>query len=355
MDLTAAQDLLLPRWPWVRSPRSTSILLPDTGDAEWTAQSLREASDWRRVRHPGVLGLLDIRQDPRGLLLLQEYTPSWTLASILAAARRRGEQLPLGVASAITSEVLLGLHAIHETTGPDGAPLHLIYRGLAPYRVLVGVDGSTRLRLPDFPREDDRGGCRGPAATIKGSVGRLAPEQIRGLRADRRADLHGVALLLWEVLTGKIAFQAENDLHRLEKILQRDIEPPSTFRPDLPPDLERLILRGLAALPEERFEHAPAMLEALLAAAPPCSPDEVRQWVSRLAPPLWAPEGDLLPEEPPPPEPEPPPQTSGDPYRSNYLPPTPPPLQRQAVPGPRIVASLALLLVAALAALFRRW
>jgi serine/threonine-protein kinase len=355
MDLSAAQDLLLPRWPWVRSPRQVSLLLPDDGDAEWTARLLEEASAWRRVRHPGVQGLLDIRRDPRGLLLIQECAPSWTLASILSTARRRGEQIPLGVASAILSEVLLGLHAIHETTGADGTPLRLLHRSLAPYRVLVGVDGSTRLGLPDFLRGDDRGGCRGPAATIKGNIGRLAPEEIRGLGCDRRTDLYGVARLLWEVVTGRLAFQAESDLHRLEKILKGDIEPPSTFRPDLPPDLERVILRGLAVLPEERFEHAAAMLEALLATTPPCSPDEVRRWVSRLDPPLWTPEGDLLPEEPTPQEPEQPLQPSGDPYRTNYQPPLPPPLQRDAVPGPWLVASLALLLVAALAALCRRW
>jgi serine/threonine protein kinase len=355
VDLSAAQDLLLPQWPWVRSPRQVSILLPDEGDELWGARLLQEASAWRRVRHPNVQSLLDLRKAPRGLLLIQECVSSWTLASILATTRRRGEQIPLGVASAILSDVLLGLHAIHETTGPDGLPLRLLHRSLTPYRVLVGFDGSTRLGLPDFLRGDDRGGCRGPTATIKGNLGRLAPEEIRGLGCDRRTDLHGVALLLWEVVTGRLAFQAESDLHRLEKILRSDIEPPSTFRPELPPDLERVILQGLAVLPEDRFEHAPAMLEALLMAVPPCSPDEVRQWVSRLALPLWTPEGDLLPEESTPQEPEPPSPPSGDPYRTNYQPSPPPTLQRATVPGPWLVASLALLLMAALAALGRRW
>jgi serine/threonine protein kinase len=325
---------------------------------------------WKVVRHPNVVPFAGMRylRDPQHhgwaplLALYSRYAPSWELSPLIYRSHQRGASIPLPVVSALVAELLLGVHAIHTAVGPGGEALGMVHRQIEPRGILLGLDGTVRLRCPDPWPLWDRSGCAGPAATVKGMIPRyLPPELVRGLPADPRTDLYSCAALLWELLTGRRPLDADSELDRLHRAIQGGEEPPSRFRDGLPEGVDSLVMKGLSLRPEDRFQDAPSMLEALIALIPPASPGEVAAWAQGLgvktlderlghstAMPSPEPD-DEGPEHPTDHNDGPPP--GGTPYRDAPAPapppPEPPPTEPPAPlapPSPRWLApSLALL------------
>ena len=157
--------------------------------------------------------------------LVMEWIEGVDLAELVRAATKSGRRLPLDVVSAIACDVLAGLHAAHESRRDDGLALEIVHRDVSPQNILVGFDGV--VRVTDFgvakaawrQQHTEHG-------AIKGKLGYLAPEQLTGL-ADRRADVFGVGVVLWELLTGT-RLRKGDGVEVLVEILCKQMEAPST-------------------------------------------------------------------------------------------------------------------------------
>ena len=249
-------------------------------DPEFVTMLLDEARLAARIRHPNVVSTLDVVVEKGELLVVMDYVEGESLSRLARAAAARGEPIPLGVVMSVVAGALYGLHAAHEATTEDGAPLCVIHRDISPQNIMVGVDGVARVL--DFGVARAVGRIQTTReGTLKGKLAYMSPEQVRGETLDRRSDLYAMAVVLWEMVAGRRLFVAETEAEMLNKVLTLEAERPSGIIPGLPPALDRLVLKGLCHDREERFETALEMAEAAQRVAFATS-GEVGTWVTAL-------------------------------------------------------------------------
>jgi hypothetical protein len=206
-------------------------------DAAALARFHSEVRTARQVSHPNVCRVFDIGEAEGALFLTMEYVDGEDLASVV---RRIGRLSPER-ATEIARQICAGLAAAHERG--------VIHRDLKPANVML--DGAGKIRITDF-------GLASIAASIKGAEARagtpayMSPEQLAGREVTTKSDIYSLGLILYEILTGKRAFEATT-LPELMKLREQGaITNPSTLVRDLDPLIERVILRCLEIDPEKR-------------------------------------------------------------------------------------------------------
>ncbi len=255
-------------------------------DPEFVDAFLDEAKLAARIRHPNVVPTLDVLAQEGELFVVMEYVHGESLAGLIRAAAERGETIPLPVVSAIFADALAGLHAVHEVKDERGAPLNVIHRDVSPQNVLVGLDGVARVL--DFGIAKAAGRAQITRdGQVKGKLGYLSPEQLRQ-NAGRGSDIYATGVCLWEALTMQRLFTGDNESAVLARIMAGMAAPPSKHVPDLPPELDAVVVRALRRQPGQRFASAREMARALEAAVPSASSAEVGAWVEHLVGPTLA-------------------------------------------------------------------
>lgn len=207
------------------------------GDAELRRRFLQEARLARQVAHPNVCRVYDVGEVEGQLFLSMEFVPGRDLASVLRSIGR----LPQEKAIEIARQLCAGLAALH-----DRGVLH---RDLKPANVMLDEDG--RVRITDF-------GLAGAVDRVhtsdirSGTPRYMAPEQLAGQEVTPRSDIYALGLVLYEVFTGKPAFQADSAEKLAE--LQRSTAPSrlSSHVADIDPAVERIIDRCLQKDPARR-------------------------------------------------------------------------------------------------------
>jgi serine/threonine-protein kinase len=247
---------------------------------EFVAMLIDEARLAARIRHPNVVSILDIVTAGDEMLLVLEYVQGVTLSHVMRQASAR--PVPLPIAIAIASGVLDGLHAAHEARAEDGAPLAIVHRDVSPQNILLGADGVAR--VADFGIAKAAGRLQTTRdGQIKGKTAYMAPEQIRAHAVDRRTDVYAASVVLWEVLAGRRLFRADSPAGVMNAILESDIPPISTVRPEVTPELAAVVHKGLSRDPADRFGTAREMAVALDRAVAPASAREIGDWVGATA------------------------------------------------------------------------
>lgn len=210
------------------------------GDMAAQENLMNEARIVSRFKHPHIVPIFEAGQYDQGVYLVFEYVEGETLAQLLA----RGA-LPIERALAIMRDVLDAVAAAHEQ--------HILHRDLKPANVLMGQDG--RARITDF-------GIAMPVEAVSeenrlwGTPRYLAPEQLNGRPATERSDVFSLGLLLFEVLTGRKAFDGATQEAVLQQVLKQELVPPSQITEDGDERFDALILRATRKAPEERFASA---------------------------------------------------------------------------------------------------
>jgi serine/threonine-protein kinase len=250
-------------------------------EPDFVSMFLDEARVAARIRHPNVVGTLDVVALDGELFLVMEYVQGESLARLLRPLRERGIGVPVPVAASIIVGALEGLHAAHEATSENGEPLGIVHRDVSPQNILVGTDGVAR--VVDFGVAKAAGRVQTTRdGQLKGKLGYMAPEQITG-QATRATDVHAASVVLWEMLAARRLYHGDNDLQTYSNILAGNLTPPSHFAPGLPPELDRIVMRGLAANPHARFPTAREMARAIQRAVLVAPAADVGDWVERLA------------------------------------------------------------------------
>jgi serine/threonine-protein kinase len=217
-------------------------------DAAALARFHAEVRTARQVSHPNVCRMFDIGDADGTLFLSMEYVDGEDLASVV---RRIGRLSP-DKATEIARQICAGLAAAHERS--------VIHRDLKPANVML--DGTGKIRIMDF-------GLAGIAANIKGADVRagtpayMAPEQLASREVSTKSDLYSLGLILYEILTGKRAFEASTLPELMKQRESGTITSPSTLVRDLDPLIERVILRCLESDPEKRPASALQVAAAL--------------------------------------------------------------------------------------------
>lgn len=251
-------------------------------DPEFVAMFLDEARLAARVQHANVVSTLDVVAAKRELFLILEYVHGVSLEWLFRTAQQQGETIPLGITSAVVSDLLVGLDAAHGAVDDTGKPLGIVHRDVSPHNVLVGVDGISRVL--DFGvakavwrLQSTREG------QLKGKLAYMAPETLALEAIDHRADLFAAGVILWEMLTGRRLFKAEAPGAVVHQILSADVRAPSRRNPLVSEDLDHFVLRSLSKNPSQRAATGMEMAMELERLVPPSPRLEVGSWVRRLA------------------------------------------------------------------------
>lgn len=236
-------------------------------DEAFRRSLIEEARVAAQIRHANVVDVRDIEMVGESIQLIMDYVEGASLGQLMAIAGRAGKRLPADMVIRVVLDALAGLSAVHNIADNDGIPLGLVHRDISPQNILVGVDGVSR--VTDFGIAMAEYGSNAPTTqgTLKGKVGYMAPEYIRGIRPDQRVDVFGMGVLLWEALAGKRLFKGANDGDALDKLLHHAAPPISGEVPELGTVLDAVLDKALAKAPEKRFQTADSFSKALEEAA----------------------------------------------------------------------------------------
>ncbi len=231
---------------------------------------------------PIVVPTLDVVTQGDELLLVMEYVRGSSLSRLLRTLTQKGERMPPHIASAIAAGVLRGLHAAHEAKSETGERLEIVHRDVSPQNILVGTDGIARVL--DFGVAKAAGRVQTTReGQLKGKLAYMAPEQITTGAVTRKTDVYAAAVVLWEMLTGRRLFRADNEAKLLALVLDSDVLAPTTLVEGLPEGFDAVVLRGLDRDPAKRYATAREMaidVEAVVGIAPST---EVGEWVELVA------------------------------------------------------------------------
>jgi serine/threonine-protein kinase len=247
-------------------------------DPSFVAMFLDEARLASRIFHPNVVAPLDVVSTDGELFLVMEYVRGASLSRLL-----RSEGLaPPRIISSVIGGLLYGLHAAHDARGDRGEALDIVHRDVSPQNVLVGVDGVSRVL--DFGVAKAAGRMQTTRdGQLKGKLAYMGPEQVKGEPVTRRTDIYAASVVLWESLTGRRLFKAENEANAIAKVLAGRVPPASSIVSGLSPDVDAVIAKGIHIDPDQRYATAREMVIDLERVLPPAPASEVAAWVEQCA------------------------------------------------------------------------
>ena len=237
-------------------------ILPDLAEDErFVKMLLTEARIHSALSHRNIVQIHDlgISEDGQYFIVL-EYVDGYDLRMITEQLAAEGEIIPEVLSLHIASELAQGLHFAHELKGDDGQPLGLIHRDVTPSNVLISLAGE--VKLSDFglaKRRHDRS----VVGSLKGNLSYMSPEQAMQSPLDRRTDIFSLGAVLFELLTGRRLREITDEVAGWSHVASGAVPSVRTLRPDLPPAIERLLDRALAADPNQRFPDASAFGNAI--------------------------------------------------------------------------------------------
>jgi eukaryotic-like serine/threonine-protein kinase len=224
---------------------------------------LREARSAAALNHPGIVTVYSVEEVGDSFFIVMEYLEGETLRDRLARrALEFSEVVDLGlqISAALTAAHSAGL--IHRDIKPSnvmitgGGQVKLLDFGIAKMTAPVGTEGTSGDIGDSFMTVD---------GAIIGTVAYMSPEQSSGEVLDARTDIFSLGTVLYEAATGELPFKGSSSISTIQEIVYTEPKAPSSIRPHLPPGFDTVIQRALAKKPEQRFQTASEIFDALRA------------------------------------------------------------------------------------------
>ena len=216
----------------------------------------REAKSAAGLSHPNIVSIYDRGEAEGTYYIAMEVIEGRSLKELIMT---RGA-LPIGTAVAYAKQLLEALRFAHRHG--------IIHRDIKPHNVLVSTDQHAKANEPRLKVTDFGIARHGPsqmteAGSIMGTAQYLSPEQARGAPVTAASDLYSAGIVLYEMLTGKVPFSGDSAIEIAMKHVNDLPTPPSSLRPEIPPELDQIVLRALAKDPADRYQTAEEFIEDL--------------------------------------------------------------------------------------------
>ncbi len=238
------------------------ILPANCSDPSFVRMFVSEAKILGMLHHPNVIQAYDFGESGGTLFLVLEYVDGPSLGDTVSVLRETGRTMPIGVACHIARDVCRALDHVHNLRDADGAPLNVVHRDVTPSNILLTATGTAKLL--DFGVAKYRASqARSQVGTIKGKPAYLAPETLDQRDVDHRTDIFSLGIVLHELLTLQPLFEGDNHQITFYRVLNMEIPPPSQARPEVPPELDAVVLRALQRDRERRYSTAQEMARDL--------------------------------------------------------------------------------------------
>lgn len=210
------------------------------------------------IDHPNVVRLNAIVVERDDLFLVMQYVDGESLEALIARHTAQGRPIPLREAFGIFRQVVEGVAAAHQ----EG----IIHRDLKPANILIRARDKV-VKVTDFgiaKAEEDAKEGRGQTKGTIGSAYYMAPEQCTGSKSlDKRVDIYALGIVLFELLTGRVPFDAPSSFEVMTLQVNAELPRLSAARPDAPPAVEDLLRRACAKKRDDRFASAEEFLTSL--------------------------------------------------------------------------------------------
>lgn len=242
------------------------ILQPHVRDAT-RRRFFQEAKAAAQLNHPNIMAIYDMGEDDEYHFLVVEYVEGDALSAYIPAVAETVVTLGVQIARALDYAHQRGI----------------IHRDIKPANIMVTPEGLVKIMDLGLARPREAKSVTTPGMVI-GTPAYMSPEQAKGSQLDRRTDIYSLGIVLYEMATGELPFNADDITALLLQHVQQPPPPPRLIVPDLPLALEHVILRALEKTPSRRFQTS-RMLADTLQAAIPLSMQDAHDAPTLLRPP----------------------------------------------------------------------
>ncbi len=225
-------------------------------DEQFVARFMQEALAAAALRHPNIMVIYDVEQEGDVHYIAAEYLEGNTLAQVLE--QQRGP-MPLPRTVNILNQLASALDFAHQRG--------LVHRDVKPSNAFIGSDDHVTLMDFGIVKALTGGMQMTRTGAAIGTPEYMSPEQAEGRSVDQRSDIYSLGVVLYQLLTGRVPFEAKTPTQILLAHVTQPPTPPTQINPAIPRAVEAVVLRALAKRPEERFATAGEMAQALARAA----------------------------------------------------------------------------------------
>ncbi len=225
-------------------------------DPEFKSRFEKEAQNVAKLRHPNIVQVYDFEYDENNesYYMVMELIDGPTLKERVTELRRDQKRLPLDEALRIVQDAGSALAYAHR--------LNMIHRDVKPANLMLDVDD--RVVLTDFGIAKIVTGVQFTASGgMVGTPAYMAPEQGLGEAGDDRSDIYSLGVILYQLCTGSLPYEADTPLATILKHLNEPIPDPRELNPDIPSDIQHIIYKAMAKEPDDRFSTATEMVERI--------------------------------------------------------------------------------------------
>ncbi len=214
--------------------------------------------------HPNIAQVYDYGMVDDQLYSAMEYVDGANLKQFLDRLKEKKFVFPVEISTYIVSQVAQALHYAHTFQDKlTGKSFNIIHRDISPHNIMITYDGAVKVIDFGIAKADSNSEAT-QAGTIKGKLSYLAPEYLEGLELDHRYDQFAVGITLWEMLCSRKLFSAKNDLAVLKLIQACNVPKPSSINPNVPAELDEIVLKALSKDRSNRFENLDKLNRALV-------------------------------------------------------------------------------------------
>ena len=242
-----ARDRLLSRFVAIK------ILRPEyTKDTMFIESFRRESQIAAGLVHPNIVNVYDVGKEGNIYYIVMELIEGRPLSDIIK------EEGPLEPhrAAAIAEQVASALSMAHKH--------QLIHRDVKPHNIMITADGIAKITDFGIAKAVTGGTLVGEQQeAVMGSVHYFSPEQARGAYVDEKSDIYSLGIVLYEMLTGKVPFDGDTAVAVAVKHMNEEMVPPTELNPDIPIDLEEIVMKATNKLQTGRYRSADEMITAL--------------------------------------------------------------------------------------------
>jgi eukaryotic-like serine/threonine-protein kinase len=240
-------------------------ILPNlTKNQKFVSMFLDEARLSLFLQHANIVQVFDISKTPdNAYFLVMEFVDGCNLKALIERQKQKNKRLEVAAAIYVMIECCKALQYAHALENPEtNEPLGIVHRDISPPNILLSKNGEVKLVDFGLAKANSQIESTDPGV-VKGKFSYLSPEAASGLAVDHRADIFAVGIILWELFTSRRLFFGETDYQTVELVRQARVPSIAALNPEVEPELEEVVRKALARDPEERYQSASDLQDAL--------------------------------------------------------------------------------------------
>jgi serine/threonine-protein kinase len=229
---------------------------------KFVSMFLDEARVGMKLSHANVVQVFDVGEAEGTYFIVMEFIEGVSLRDVIDKLKERGQVVPVGTAAYIVSEAAKGLAYAHKALDDSGEPLGIVHRDISPPNILLSAQGEVKVTDFGLAKAASQLETTDPGV-VKGKFSYLSPEAVDGLDVDPRADIFGLGIVLFELLTGRRLFFGETDYQTVELVSRCHVPSLRMLNRAVPELLDDIAHKALSRDRRLRYQHAEELGDAL--------------------------------------------------------------------------------------------